>query len=77
MKPDTDSGAQTAAVVPMLNPNSPFDEIERQIGFHIDLLRNRLQEIPLSFPSGIYEASASPSEDRDAGDRSAYSGMYS
>lgn len=77
MKPDTDPGAQAAATVPMLNPDSPFDEIERQIGIHIDLLRNRLQEIPLFFPSGIYEAPASPSDDRDTGDRGAYSGMYS
>jgi len=42
----TTASLETPAVTdaPMINPESPLDEIERQIGFHIDLLRTRLQD---------------------------------
>jgi hypothetical protein len=72
VKPSTNH--EPRATARMLDPHTenPFSELERQIGHHIDILRNRLQGMPLSFPSGVYDALVPHAEDR-----SAYPGMYS
>lgn len=65
MKPDEDAAEAEPTDSPVV-----FDEVGRQLGLHIDLLRHHLQDTPLFAP--IFEA-----QSNDTDDRSAYSGMYS